>query len=184
MRELKEYLLEPASRLRLSGHIYGVRYPWRARWRIRRAGLRYRGWVPNHRVPKLFASHAITVHVPRRPYAAALPGIPTIRVFEALASGIPLVCSPWEDVENLFRPGSDYLVARDGAQMCQAIGSVLSDPGLARSLREHGLQTIRQRHTCAHRVNELESIHASLSDRASAAEDSGARPALLQETRG
>jgi spore maturation protein CgeB len=44
----------------------------------------------------------------------ALPGIPTIRVFEALACGIPLVSAPWDDAEGLFRPGEDFLVARDG----------------------------------------------------------------------
>jgi spore maturation protein CgeB len=40
-----------------------------------------------------------------------LPGIPTIRVFEALACGIPLVSAPWDDSEHLFRPGEDFLVA-------------------------------------------------------------------------
>ncbi len=58
------------------------------------------------------------VHIPRRHYANGLAGIPTIRVFEALACGIPLVCSPWnDDEENLFRPGEDYLVVEDGDQM-------------------------------------------------------------------
>ena len=59
------------------------------------SGLRYRGWLPNHRVPGLFARHRLTVHVPRRPYAQKLPGIPTIRPFEAMACGIPLICAPW-----------------------------------------------------------------------------------------
>ena len=54
----------------------------------------------------------MTVHVPRRPYVEALPGIPTIRVFEALACGIPLVSAPWADSEGLFPPGRLPLVAR------------------------------------------------------------------------
>jgi spore maturation protein CgeB len=133
----------------------------------------------------VFATHAVTVHVPRRPYTAALPGIPTIRVFEALACGIPLVCSPWDDVEGLFRPGRDYLVARDGAEMREAIGSILSDPGLAHSLRERGLQTIARSHTCAHRVDELLSIFGTLAGGASAAAAASPRVALsgaLRET--
>jgi spore maturation protein CgeB len=32
---------------------------------------------------------------------------------------------------------------------------VLHDPELSRSLREHGLETVRARHTCGHRVDEL-----------------------------
>jgi spore maturation protein CgeB len=47
----------------------------------------------------------------------ALPGIPTIRVFEAFACGLPLVCAAWEDAEGLFTPGEDYLVAHDGREM-------------------------------------------------------------------
>jgi hypothetical protein len=39
---------------------------------------------------------------------------------------------------------------------------VLHDDGLAASLALHGLQTIRERHTCAHRVDELLAICAEL----------------------
>ena len=52
---------------------------------------------PNAAAPGIFARHLATVHVPRRYYATILPGIPTIRVFEALACGIPLVSAPWDD---------------------------------------------------------------------------------------
>jgi spore maturation protein CgeB len=160
--ELREFLLRPARKLRLSGSIHGVRYPRTARLRIHLSGLRYRGWIANHRAPELFARHRLTVHVPRRPYVEALPGIPTIRPFEALACGIPLVCSPWEDAEGLFRPGQDYLVARDGGEMREAMRAVLGDPGLAAQLRASGLETVRSRHTCAHRVDELLAIDAEL----------------------
>ena len=43
---------------------------------------------------KFLGRFKATVHVPRRPYVKALPGIPTIRVFEALACGIPLDLFP------------------------------------------------------------------------------------------
>src|SRR5205085_10694921 len=104
------------------------------------------------------------VHVPRRPYVQALPGIPTIRVFEALACGIPLICSPWNDIEGLFHPGKDYLVARDQAEMEKHLWEVLNDRELARSLSENGLRTIRLRHTCSHRVDELLNIYSELNN--------------------
>ncbi len=160
--ELREFLLRPARRLRLRGSVHGVRYPRSARLQIRLAGLRYRGWVANHRAPTLFAKHRLTVHVPRRPYVEALPGIPTIRPFEAMACGIPLICSPWDDSEGLFRPGQDYLVAHDQAVMREAMQAILEDPELATELRRSGLETIRARHTCAHRVEELLAIDAEL----------------------
>jgi spore maturation protein CgeB len=104
----------------------------------------------------------VTVHVPRRPYVEALPGIPTIRPFEALACGIPLVCAPWEDSEGLFRPGTDYLVARTGREMQRHLDDVLHDPALTESLSKSGRETVLARHTCGHRVDELLAVAAEL----------------------
>ena len=161
--ELRNFLLRPARAARLHGSIYGVRYPRPARLRIALVPrLRYRGWVANHRAPGIFARHRLTVHVPRRPYAEALPGIPTIRPFEALACGIPLISAPWDDCEGLFRSGEDYLVARDRAEMREAMEAIRDYPELAEKLRKSGLETIRARHTCAHRVDELLAIDADL----------------------
>ena len=161
-RELSRFLLGPARELALTGSIFGVRYPARAKASIATTGLAYRGWVANHRVPEIFARHEVTVHIPRRPYVEALRGIPTIRPFEALACGIPLICSPWDDVEGLFTPGDDFLVARTGAEMQALLRSVLHDRDLARHLAQHGRRTILERHTCAHRVDELLEIAAEL----------------------
>jgi spore maturation protein CgeB len=109
-------------------------------------------------VPQVFGDSHTTVHVPRRFYREQLPGIPTIRMFEALACGIALVSAPWEDSEGLFEAGQDYLVAKDGAQMREHLGALRADPQYARMIAEHGLRTVRSRHTCAHRVRELLSI--------------------------
>ncbi len=161
-QELRRFLLRPAARLGLTGSVFGVRYPPAAQAEVAQTGLAYRGWIANHRVPGVFAEHAVTVHIPRRPYVRKLPGIPTIRPFEALACGIPLVSAPWEDVEGLFRAGLDYLVARNGDQMRRHLRDVLGDSALARSLAQSGLETIRARHTCAHRVDELLAIAGEL----------------------
>jgi spore maturation protein CgeB len=104
----------------------------------------------------------VTVHVPRRPYAAALRGIPTIRVFEALACGIPLISAPWNDSEGLFDPGADFLTASNGGEMERKLRAVLNEPALAEALADHGHRTILSRHSCAHRVDELLAIYAEL----------------------
>ena len=160
--ELRRFLLEPARRLRLSGTIHGVRYPKTGLTAVARSGLEYGGWLANHRVPEAFARHRVTVHVPRRPYMEALPGIPTIRPFEALACGIPLVTAPWEDAEGLFTPGEDYLVARNGSEVERHVRDLLEDPALGRELARRGRRTILARHTCGHRVEELLAILAQL----------------------
>ncbi|HWC14831.1 MAG TPA: glycosyltransferase [Actinomycetota bacterium] len=161
--ELDEYLLGPARALDLTGTIHGVRYPPAARRAIASSGLTFRGWIANHDVPAVFARHSVTIHVPRRPYARRMTGVPTIRVFEALACGVPLVTAPWEDSEHLFRPGTDYLMAGSGSEMETHLKEVLNDAHLAAELASNGLETIAARHTCAHRVDELLSICEELS---------------------
>ena len=161
-REIKDYLLQPARAAGLPLDIYGVRYHDTAKTTVRRAGARYHGWLANAEAPRVFAQHLATVHVPRRYYTRLLPGIPTIRVFEALACGIPLLSAPWDDAEGLFRPGRDFLFAADGEEMVRAMARVRDDAGLRESLVASGLETIRARHTCSHRAEELMDIYASL----------------------
>jgi spore maturation protein CgeB len=156
--ELQEFLIEPVKRLRLKATVYGVRYPPHALRALSDAGINYGGWLPNHAVPEVFSRFALTIHVPRRPYVEALPGIPTIRVFEALACGIPLVSAPWHDSEGLFTVGSEFQMVRSGRQMTDMIDCLLEDPKQARIQANEGLRTIHERHTCAHRVDQLTRI--------------------------
>lgn len=157
-RELIGYLVEPVQRLNLDTRVHGVRYPAEGREALADAGIEYAGWLPNYRVPQAFAESRVTMHIPRRPYRERLHGIPTIRVFEALACGIPLVCLNWKDSEGLFTPGYDYLVVDTPRQMTDALHTLMGEPELARQLTRHGLATIRTRHTCGHRVDELLAI--------------------------
>ena len=160
--ELEQYLLRPACALGLPLEIYGVRYPEHALAVLRQHGARYRGRLANTRVPEIFARHLATVHVPRRYYTTMLPGIPTIRVFEALACGIPLVSAPWDDSEGLFRIGEDLLMAYSEAEMRRYLQALARDAELRAALAASGLAQIRARHTCAHRAEELLRIVAGL----------------------
>ena len=160
--ELEHFLFAPARDAGLPLDIYGVRYPDEARATLARYGARYHGWAPNARAPGIFARHMATVHVPRRYYATILPGIPTIRVFEALACGIPLISAPWSDSEGLFRPDRDYLVARDGEAVTCQLSQLRADADFRASLVQSGLETIRSRHTCAHRIDELLAVVGQL----------------------
>ncbi len=159
--ELRQYLIQPAATLGLRTDVYGVRYPQEALAQLGECGIRYGGWLPNHRAPMVFAAATATVHVPRGYYTDMLRGIPTIRMFEALACGIPLVSAPWHDDENLFPEGS-YLKARSPAEMERSLRAVICDPQLADTVSACAVRAIRERHTCAHRVRELQDILRSL----------------------
>ncbi|WP_332304424.1 CgeB family protein [Rhizobium sp. GR12] len=153
--EIREFLIRPAEELRVRTTVRGVRYPAEALEALMRGGIDYQGWIANAEVPLAFAQNRVTVHIPRRPYVEHLPGIPTIRVFEALACGIPLISAPWNDCEGLFRTGEDYISVKSGAEMKRQLRNVLADRDLADNLVRSGLETIRARHTCRHRVDEL-----------------------------
>jgi spore maturation protein CgeB len=155
--ELREYLVSPVTKLGLKARLHGVRYPEAVRERLRDHGFEFKGWLPNYRVPQAFARARVTMHVPRRPYVEALPGIPTIRVFEALACGIPLVSAPWHDSEGLFPDGS-YVKVRNGLEATAALRLLANDPAFRSALANAGVRAIRTRHTCAHRVQELLAI--------------------------
>jgi spore maturation protein CgeB len=66
-----------------------------------------------------------------------------------------LVMSPWTDSEHLFTAGQDYLSARDGEEMIQRLHELRTSEERGRAIATHGLATIRRRHTCVHRVDEL-----------------------------
>ena len=156
--ELEAFLLAPARAAGLALDIHGVRYPDAALTLLQSYGGRYHGWIANAAVPALFARYAMTAHVPRRFYTQTLPGIPTIRVFEALACGIPLISAPWQDSEGLFRAGEDFLFARDGEDMRAQMTRLRDDPAFASALAASGLSRIQSHHTCDIRAGELLAI--------------------------
>lgn len=180
-RELETFFVEPVASAGLRATVCGVRYPADAAERLGRAGIEFRGWAAAGDVVEQYARHKMTVHIPRRYYADLLPGIPTIRVFEALACGIPLICAPWQDAEGLFSPGEDYLVARDGGQMAAHMATLAAEPGLRRELSARGRRTILARHTCEHRVDELMEICRELGLDAAASAPGGPRPATMEQ---
>jgi spore maturation protein CgeB len=157
-RELTDYLIEPVRRLGIRLGVHGVRYPESALAALAEVGAEYRGWIPGPEVAVAFARARVTVHVPRRWYREQLVGIPTIRVFEALACGIPLVSAPWEDVEGLFAPGVEFLMARGPEQMAEHLRRLVNDEDQRREISHNGLRRVLTRHTCLHRVLELERI--------------------------
>lgn len=153
-KELDEFLIRPAADLQLRTVVYGVRYPPEALEKLTAAGIQYRGYLPNLRAPEVYAKSVLSLHVPREHYAEKLAGVPTIRVFEALACGVPLLCAPWEDAEDLFRK-EDYVIANDGDSMKAQILHFLKDDAARNQVAANGRATVLARHTCGHRAEQL-----------------------------
>ena len=158
-RELNEFLMEPLSNLQnRQAAVYGVRYPQQAKSQLHSAGIEYRGYLPNLSAPNVYSQCALTLHIPRRFYSNGLGGIPTIRLFEAFACGVPVVCSPWEDHEQLFKPNEDFICVPNGRAMKAEIAHLLRDDAARGQLSKSALETIQQRHTCRHRAIQFQDI--------------------------
>ena len=155
--ELERFVFGPRRELRrLRFAMYGVRYPAEVLERMRNGlDVDYRGWVANADVPRVYSASKVVLHVPRRQYVSLLPGTPTIRVFEALASGACLVSLPWPDTDRLFTAGEDYLVASTPSEMRDLLARLCDDAELRGRIGHHGRETILARHTCDHRAAQL-----------------------------
>jgi spore maturation protein CgeB len=66
-----------------------------------------------------------------------------------------MVSARWQDTEGLFRVGEDFLFAENGKEMRAKLDSLLTNPSLANEVVENGLQTILNKHSCGHRVDQL-----------------------------
>ena len=156
--EIKDFLLCPASKLKDRRFtIFGVRYPSKGLNALQQAGVNYGGYLANLQAPAEYAAACLTVHIPRQHYASAMKGIPTIRVFEALACGIPLLSAPWDDSEHLFRAG-DMTMVRNSDEMLCAMQHLLDDPEAAKAQALRGLETVLAHHTCRHRAQQLSTL--------------------------
>jgi spore maturation protein CgeB len=158
-RELQEFLIKPATESpKRRVVVHGVRYPEEALNSLNEAGIVYCGYLPNLDAPRAYAESAVALHLPRNQYSNGLSGIPTIRVFESLACGAPLLCSPWNDAEGLFRPGEDFICVPSGKAMKSELEFLLRDDAARKQIGANGLQTVRSRHTSMHRAEQLTEI--------------------------
>jgi spore maturation protein CgeB len=143
--------------------VHGVYYSEQECRFLSETGVEYRGYVPNLMTPEVYSRTALSLHMPRRPYHSETDGIPSVRMFEALACGSPLLCAAWEDEEQLFRSGEDYIVANSGPEMKTKIQRLLRDESARQQIGANGRKTILRSHTCAHRAAELVDICEGLS---------------------
>ena len=79
---------------------------------------------------------------------------PSVRLFEAAASGVPIISDWWEGLDAFFRPGEEILIAQDAADVLRALRDL---PELQRrAIAERARARVLGAHTGDHRAAELE----------------------------
>jgi spore maturation protein CgeB len=149
---LHELLVEPAGRLPearfvIAGSMYPPGFPWRG-------NIRYVQHLPPWQHPAFFASSRITLNVTRRAMAE-MGWCPSGRLFEAAASGVPLLSDTWDGLDAFYTPGAELLVARTAQDTVDALS--LSDAELARIAAAARERTLAE-HTSERRAMELEAL--------------------------
>ncbi|MFN6943582.1 MAG: glycosyltransferase [Cytophagaceae bacterium] len=155
--ELEKYLIDPVNNLRIRTSIYGVGYPEDFLEKCKSCNVSYKSWVANYRIPNVLTRYSLAMHIPRKPYYESVPGKPATGIFEAMACGVPVISSPWEDTDGLFNAESDYVLSDERA-MESAIRNLLKDRAMAMEIARNAMRTINKKHTCWHRVNLLGNI--------------------------
>jgi spore maturation protein CgeB len=80
---------------------------------------------------------------------------PSGRLFEAAASGAPLLSDWFEGLDRFFEPGSELVVVRDCEDVLRALA--LSDSARSK-LARNARRRVLSEHTAEHRAEQLESI--------------------------
>jgi spore maturation protein CgeB len=85
---------------------------------------------------------------------------PPTRVFEAAGAGACVITDAWEGIDDFLDPGSEVLVAHDGAEVASHVDTL--DRERARAIGGAARERILAEHTYAHRAEQLEAILAAV----------------------
>jgi spore maturation protein CgeB len=123
----------------------------------RHANLRYLGHVAPGDHNALNCSALAVLNVTREDMV--LNGwSPATRVFEAAGAGACLVTDTWQGIEEFLEPGTEVLLAADGADVAGLLGALEAEE--ARRIGAAARERMLAEHTYGHRARQLESILA------------------------
>jgi spore maturation protein CgeB len=157
---LERLLIEPANRhpeMRFA--VAGPQYPLDILWPANVERIEH---LPPADHAAFYAQSRFALNVTRADMIAA-GWSPSVRLFEAASCGTPIISDRWSGLDSLFEPGSEIILADDGAQVADALRRD------ATSLGEAARQRVLAAHTAAHRATELEAHLLEAEDRIVAA---------------
>lgn len=148
---LQRLLLEPARRApHLRFCVAGPQYPADIGWPANVERLEH---VAPAEHPAFYAASRYTLNITRADMAAAGHS-PSVRLFEAGACATPIISDVWDDLDALFRPGREILLARGADEVLAALTS--TDEPARRAIGEAARRRILSEHAAWRRAAELE----------------------------
>jgi glycosyltransferase involved in cell wall biosynthesis len=99
----------------------------------------------------------VDLSIVRKPHATVYASS-TSRIFELASMGCCIVSNPYDGIEEWFDVGKEVLVAKDGDQVQELYGWLLSDEEARLRMGEAARQKALQQHTHRHRAQEILNI--------------------------
>ena len=81
---------------------------------------------------------------------------PATRVFEAAGAAACLITDAWEGLETFFAPGTEVLVAHDGAEVAEHVRTL--DAKRAHAIGQAAWRRVLAEHTYAHRAAQFDAV--------------------------
>jgi spore maturation protein CgeB len=149
---VEEYFFKPARALPQQGFVLGG-----SGWhdKVVSPNLHYVGHVYTSEHNAFNCTPLAVLNV-NRESMASYGYSPATRVFEAAGAGACIITDAFEGVELFLRPGSEILVAHDGAEVCQALESL--SPERAREIGRNAQRRVLREHTYSQRAEQLEAL--------------------------
>jgi spore maturation protein CgeB len=148
---LERLLIEPLRGMPdVKGVVAGPQYPEKLGWP--RNVRRIQHLAPDrHRA--FYAAQRFTLNVTRRDMVRAGHS-PSIRLFEAAATGTPIISDWWQGLDEFFRPAEEIVVAKSSEDVMRALRDIGEERRLDIAARARA--RVLAQHTAAHRAVELE----------------------------
>ncbi len=130
------------------------------------ANVRHRGHVYTAEHNAFNATPLAVLNV-ARDSMASVGFSPATRVFEAAGAAACLITDAWEGIELFLTPGSEVLVARDGQDVADHLGSLT--PERARTIGQAALSRVLAEHSYALRGAQVDALLRARSEQRRAA---------------
>jgi spore maturation protein CgeB len=155
---LERLLIEPARRRpELRFAVAGTQYPDSIAWPPNVERIMHVA-PGEHRT--FYGRQRYTLNITRADMVRA-GWSPSVRLFEAAASGVPIISDPWDGLEAFFTPGREILLSRSPEETLSILYELGEKERLLVAARAR--QRVLAEHTARHRAVTLEGYLQSLS---------------------
>lgn len=153
--KIRELLVTTTKEAGISVTVAGGGYPEDLIRDFVDANVNYQGWTPYYLLPELMAMHRMSIHLGSKENRE--DNVLSMRFLESMACGIPLV-SIQDPALNYFQKDKEFFYCENEQEWIHVADTILKYPVITQNIVGQGLRAVNRKHTCVHRVNDLESI--------------------------